>query len=360
MGEGEAQMERVVFSGTRRVELEKSELRAAGPGELAVRSRYSMISPGTELALYSGTHVGFGDPDIPWAKYPLYPGYSTVGVVEQTGAGGQSSEPAGDAPKTAGSGRAVAGFPAGTSVLHYQPHASHVLLKPDESMCIPIPDERMEHFLFVRFAQIAHTALAATHVDPRRVLVLGAGIVGNLCAQIFSAKGAEVAIADLLPTRLRVAEQCGISATIDAKEQETQQEQVRERLGEPDVVVEATGAPALVERALRIVRRGGEVVLLGSTRGEVTLNVYKLIHRKGTLLTGAHESRIPFLDPEGGMSHERVAGDMVRSIAQGSISVTPLITTRVPARRIETGYQRLSAHPAEELGVIVEWEENDG
>ena len=44
-----------------------------------------MISPGTELAFYTGTHIGFKDPSVKWAEYPFYPGYASVGNFVEIG-----------------------------------------------------------------------------------------------------------------------------------------------------------------------------------------------------------------------------------------------------------------------------------
>ena len=51
---------------------------------VAVRTRVSLISSGTETICYRGE----SDPGThwhQWVQYPFHPGYSNVGVVEQTG-----------------------------------------------------------------------------------------------------------------------------------------------------------------------------------------------------------------------------------------------------------------------------------
>ena len=48
-------------------------------GQLVVRTEYSVISPGTELAVLQGL------PNTP-GTYPSHPGYTGVGVVEHAGA----------------------------------------------------------------------------------------------------------------------------------------------------------------------------------------------------------------------------------------------------------------------------------
>ena len=50
---------------------------------ILVKNFFSLISPGTELAFYTGTHIGLKDPKNSWASFPFFPGYASIGIVEQ-------------------------------------------------------------------------------------------------------------------------------------------------------------------------------------------------------------------------------------------------------------------------------------
>ena len=58
-----------------------------GPSEVLIRNRLSLISAGTELAMFMQTHRGFTEPDFGYASYPFRPGYAVVGEVVAKGAG---------------------------------------------------------------------------------------------------------------------------------------------------------------------------------------------------------------------------------------------------------------------------------
>src|SRR6516162_5163157 len=58
-----------------------------GPGQVLVRTEASFVSPGTELAVYTGTHQWLKDPNLPDWKFPFRPGYSAAGEVVEVGAG---------------------------------------------------------------------------------------------------------------------------------------------------------------------------------------------------------------------------------------------------------------------------------
>ena len=56
------------------------------------------------------------------------------------------------------------------------------------------------------------------------------------------------------------------------------------------MVIEATGAPALVNTAFQLAAQRGRVVLLGSARGDTErVNFYRDVHRKGLRVIGGHE-----------------------------------------------------------------------
>ena len=332
---------KLVFPEKNKVIVETEDLKSPEAGELLVRNELSLISPGTELAIYTGTHVGFGDPDIAWAKFPLSPGYASAGRVLAVGGG------AGD----------LGGFKPGDRVLHFSTHADHAILEPGKNLCFRLNEGAdPRRALFARFAQISYTAYGVAHLAPKRVLVLGAGMIGNLAAQLFRLQGTEeVLVGDIDRKRLELARTCGIDRVVDTSGQDVPKA-LRDATGGRgvDLVVEATGVPALVAKALEWVNDFGEVILLGSTRGTVDLNVYKLIHRKKTLLSGAHESYFPLRSSEG-RSHEAMVRDILRWIEEGSLKVDSFITHTFPPERAGEGYEGLLRDKEHFLGVFIEW-----
>jgi 2-desacetyl-2-hydroxyethyl bacteriochlorophyllide A dehydrogenase len=285
-------------------------------GEFLVRNSVSLVSPGTELALYTGTHVGFADPDIAWAAYPMDIGYASAGEVIAS-----RSE----------------GFPEGARVIHYGPHAPFSLVGPATTAHI-IPkglDEKTA--CFGRFAQIAYSAAAACTRDFGSVAVYGAGIVGNLAAQWFSVLGAgEVTVRDPDPARRETAARCGLKVESGTPP------------GPAETVVEATGVPAVVNEALERAAVGGQVVLLGSTRGAVEINVYKSIHRKALVLSGAHETVL-------GDRALGVLGESLDRLAAGDLNAAPMMTHVIGPDDLTGIYDKILAAPQDYLGVHVDW-----
>lgn len=104
-------------------------------------------------------------------------------------------------------------------------------------------------------------ALAGT---PRRLLILGAGPIGVCCLVAARAAGIDdIAISDIAARRLDLARSYGATATIDVSTTELVREAARLAPDGFDAVIDAVGAGATRQQALRAVVPGGRVVFLG-------------------------------------------------------------------------------------------------
>ncbi|MGO2096088.1 MAG: zinc-binding dehydrogenase [Candidatus Microbacterium stercoravium] len=126
-------------------------------------------------------------------------------------------------------------------------------------------------------------------VEGERMVVFGAGPVGQ--AAIIAARdiGASVAAVDLVDERLQRATESGAELVVNSADE------VLERLREwsdgegPGVVVDATGAPAALSTALDLVAPSGRVVMIGISDKEVPVPV-ALMTRKAVSLLGSRNS----------------------------------------------------------------------
>lgn len=99
------------------------------------------------------------------------------------------------------------------------------------------------------------------------VVVLGAGPIGLLLAQLARLRGAAiVASADPIAGRRQLAERVGVDVAVDAADDVSVREAVMELtegLG-ADVVIEASGRTSAAERSIELVQPGGTVVWFGA------------------------------------------------------------------------------------------------
>ncbi|RKY02147.1 hypothetical protein DRP77_08410 [Candidatus Poribacteria bacterium] len=174
--------------------------------------------------------------------------------------------------------------------------------------------------------------------------------MGDMAAQLLGLTGLETIGIDLHAGRLKAAEECGVSATVNASSADVAEEVLRMTDGEGvEVTVEAVGKPDLLPLALRITRPGGEVILLRTPRGEWETNAAELlreIFEKGISLKGARREETS--------RNTHIALELIRS---ERIKVDPLITHVIKPERVKSAYEGLLNRKDEFLGVVIDWRE---
>ncbi|MFJ8671986.1 NAD(P)-dependent alcohol dehydrogenase [Streptomyces sp. NPDC093589] len=104
-----------------------------------------------------------------------------------------------------------------------------------------------------------------------RVLITGAGPIGLVAAQTALAFGAsEVLVTDIAPHRLEVAREFGATAV------DVSRTSLAELGHAPNVLLECSGVPAVINEAIRTMARAGRVVLVGMGGDEVPLPLAKV------------------------------------------------------------------------------------
>src|SRR5438128_9276477 len=68
-----------------KVDVRTVELPDPAANQILVETEISAVSPGTELAVYTGTHQWLKDPKLPDWKFPFRSGYSAAGTVLAVG-----------------------------------------------------------------------------------------------------------------------------------------------------------------------------------------------------------------------------------------------------------------------------------
>lgn len=333
---------KLLFPEPYRVQYEIGAVPEPGTNQLLVKTEFSLISPGTELAFYMGTHTGISDPANTWAKYPFFPGYAVTGHVEAAGKG-------------------IRDFRVGDRIFAIGRHASHNVFthhNAEDSPVFAIPDSTQpEHALFARLAGISATALIQTKIRfGSTVIIIGMGLIGQFAAQLYALQGAGVIGVDPVAGRLEAARRSGVRRVAQSDSSKPLAGQLNTLLGSQwaDIVVEATGIPEMVNEALEMAKPLGQVVLLGSPRGPVQIKTYEHIHSKGVSLIGAHE-KLQWL--HGFAERNRIIRCVLQWIAGKQLHVEPLITHILPASDAQSAYERLIHEMDNTLGVLFDWRE---
>ncbi|HZS13360.1 MAG TPA: alcohol dehydrogenase catalytic domain-containing protein [Candidatus Dormibacteraeota bacterium] len=221
---------------------------------------------------------------------------------------------------------------------------AELMLAP-ASMCAPLSDS----------VPAAHGALAeplSVAVRAARrggvlagstVGIVGGGTVGLLLLQVALRRGAsQVVVVDRVESRRALASQLGAAAAVTPEEASQAALDLTGGVG-LDVTVEAAGNSRAAMAAISLARRGGRSVLLGVYDDVVPLSMLDMLMGEREVVASlSHTFAEDFVEA-------------VRMIDAGAVQLDPLITDRIPLRRVvEDGFTPLIDEPMRHLKIIVE------
>jgi threonine dehydrogenase-like Zn-dependent dehydrogenase len=189
--------------------------------------------------------------------------------------------------------------------------------------------------------------------------VIGLGLIGQLTLRLFAAAGACPLIGvDPLPGRRALAEGLPGVATIDPDAGDLKSSLRTLNHGSlPDIVVDATGAPAAVRTAMAVVIDGGKVIMVGSPRGVAgDVDFYWDLHGRSISLIGAHGSAIGVEPREKfPFARERALRLIVHLLETRRLVLDDLLTHHVHTGELQHMYDGLLHRRDEFLGVTLHW-----
>ncbi|MDR0402104.1 MAG: zinc-binding alcohol dehydrogenase [Treponema sp.] len=335
-------------------ELEYAPLK---PGEALIRNEASLVSSGTELSRVFGIKKGL--------EYPVYPGYASVGRVEETGPDWAEGETGG---LTGGPARERPRLKAGDRVLFSGAHREYQVFQSGRmsslEMLIPLGPEYDP--LSSVDAALLHLGLVAMNgILPAelklgdKVCVFGLGVVGLITALLYEASGARVLGLDAVENRAAHARAAGLrnargpgNAPLSSL--------AREFFGgDADIVVDATGNSAGIVAAVDCCGENGQVLLLGSPRADYKCNitpVFNRIHMKMISLIGAFNGRYPFYKKEGSReSIERNIASFSRLMTEGLVNPRAVISHVAKPEQAMEIYGGLFYHPETYFCAAFDW-----
>ncbi len=342
---------RVIFTGPRAVRVEEVPLAAPGPGQALVRGEWALISTGTEMTAYTGD---FPPGESAWARYvryPFAPGYSAVGIVEAVGpdcalAPGQrivsgaahASRFLVEAPATGAGPTLAGGHPA-----------ADALVVPEGVAA--------EAASFHALARIVLNGVRLSRVEfGESAVVVGCGLLGQLAIRLLRLAGAlPVAACDLSRERLSWARGSGADLCLCPADGDALAALRAGNSGRrADLAIDVTGAPGSFPLACQLVRALGRVVVLGSPRGPVTVDLHDDVHTRGLHVIGAHASTTPQQEtPHTPWSLRRNIEYFFALLGAGRVRIDDLISHRYPLSEAETAYRLLDRDRTQAMGVLL-------
>ncbi len=325
----------ILFSAPGQVELREVTVPEPEPDEVLIKTAFTCISPGTELRVLAGKQPGM-------PEFPLIPGYALAGIVIASG------EKAGILPGT----RVLC---SGTSRIEedkiarcWGGHCGHAVRRASEVYLLPATLSLRDAPL-TTLAAIAHRGVQ--HSRPQKgetVIVIGLGPVGVLSARLHALSGARVIGADLRQERAELVRRSGLEAVSG----DTLFDQLQVLVPEgASVIVDATGAPEIVEKAIRLAhdvpfgesdQLGARYVLQGSYAQALPLPYQ-----------AAFMKELTFVLPRNTRPED--IRQTLELIAQKKLIVHDLASITLPAEEAPHAYELLQQRTPEIQSILFEW-----
>ena len=338
-------MLQAVMTQPGQIEFQQVEKPQIGPDEILMQTRRIGVC-GSDIHVFHGKH--------PYTSYPVVQGHEVSGVVAAVGDAVEGLA-VGDritfTPQvTCGTcypcqhgmyhiceSLKVMGFQTGGAAQEFFVLPAWNVLKMPAN--IPLDEAAMIEPVSVA----VHALIRGGDVTGKRVLVLGAGTIGNLVAQVAQAMGAaSVMITDISDYKLEMARNCGIELTVNTATDDLDAA-ITQHFGpdKADLILECVGVQQTMDQAIALARKGTTIVVVGvfGERPRVDLGLVqdRELSLVGTLMYQKSDYEIAI---------ELVSG--------GKLHLEGLVTHRFKFEQYLQAYEAIEASGGEYMKVMIE------
>ncbi|MCK4820698.1 zinc-binding dehydrogenase [bacterium] len=330
------------------ISVEEGLIPELSQGQILVRVRASLISPGTELGGVMNARKNPGK-----KKKKTAFGYSNAGEVIDVGAGCKDIQ----------IGTRVACMGGGAAL-----HATHACVP--RNLCVPIPEG--VSYQEASFAHLGATALQAIRRAElelgENVAVLGLGIIGQMCSQLAKIAGCHVISWDSLPLRLKKAEKI-TDQVVNVKENDAVSltDEFTRGYGIDAGFIcfggEATEAFKQLVACMKTApdtHKMGRIVIVGGANithtfaaGLGNIDIRSSARTGPGYLDESWEHGRDYPSVFVRWTTQRNLEEILRWIKEKKIDVKSLITDEMPLIQAPEACEKLIQHPAQSLGVIL-------
>ena len=198
------------------------------------------------------------------------------------------------------------------------------VVAPETALC-PLPDNLADEVAV--FAEPLAVAAHAINLYPLkrndRVLVFGAGVIGQLTMQMALLKSRDITACDLIASRLELARKMGAKQTIGDPDSFSAYE------SNFDVVYETSGAPAALEMAINMAAPGGSIILLGIPGHNHTVPTVQIVRKELKIF--------------GSMVYTQEIPECIEILSKGLINTIPLVSGLISLDQLGDSLENFNA-----------------
>jgi 2-desacetyl-2-hydroxyethyl bacteriochlorophyllide A dehydrogenase len=341
-------MRAIVIERPNEVSLREVETPTCGADDILVRSHKAGVCR-TDLEVLRG------ELSPRWVRYPCIPGHEWSGTVAEVGANVHDLTPGervvceGIIPcnrcRRCRAGETnmcerydQLGFTRGGGYGEFVRAPRHVVHRLPEGVTL-------DAGVLIEPASCVLRGIERGRLEPgESVGVIGIGTLGSigvLLARLYTAR--PVVAYGIRAEELAFAQRLGADHVVDVMQVDAEEETSRVAGGGFDLVVETAGAVPAVELAMRIVRPGGRVVLLG------------IAGEGRTLELPPDEIVLRDVELVGTVSYtSAVWGRMMRLVEKGSLDLDQLVTHRFPAGEFGAAFELMDRREGAVAKILLE------
>lgn len=338
-------MKAIIYYGPRDVRVDNIQVPEVASADVLVEVRARGIC-GTDFKMYLGT--------IPYvSKVPVIMGHEGSGVVAEIGSAvdrvsvgdrvcinpilscGECYYCSRGADNMCKKYRSLGMDADGDFAEYVKVPARNVFRLPDR---IPFDEGAV---LCDALATPLHAVRRAGVVVGETAVVYGVGGLGSCAVQLLRMCGAKVIAVDVVEEKLKLARELGVDETVNSAEEDPVSRVIELTDGEgADVSVEVVGSKETLEPAIKSIRKGGRVIMIGIYPEKIQFDPIADLQSKEAQFLGVWGwSR----------SDYPAAIELVRS---GRVNLRRLISHRIALSEIERAWEIFSKEPKKGRIVI--------
>lgn len=173
-------------------------------------------------------------------------------------------------------------------------------LAMDETKVAKLPKE----YSYELGSMIANLFIGAYHLvfersvisDGDKVVIFGSGAYGLSVLQMALLKHADVYMVDIFDWKLELAKKYGAHAVLNSNKVAVCEDSLLEILGtKADVIVDTVGAPRTLVQGIRVLKKGGQLIMSGNSDYQIPLLIKQMVINEFTF-TGALSAPLHCVD----------------------------------------------------------------
>ena len=336
----------VVFRRPKEVEIKEIKLPEVDDETIVVKTKYSGISTGTEMAVYSGEASYEG------VWYPCVPGYEEVGEVVYVGKNAFKSNK-GEEFKVGDRVMAneVRYYPDYMAAWGGQCEYAIKNLKTSPNLMdrpAKIPENvSYQEAVVTYLACVAKKGIDMVGINQgENVLVVGMGVIGLSAVQLSKIyKAGRVIAGDIRENRLKLASRY-TEYLLDLSKPDAEKNLLDINDGKKvDVIIECSGNPSAVDNVFDYVRPGGRIHLQGQYRQPIVITRYSRWNCSDLKVSASIA-----LNPGG-------KEEILKFISDGKFDAKNLYTKECFIDKAPKAYKELENNKYDILKILFKWEE---